>query len=85
MNTGKLLIPLNLRILPHNRNLLIPLGLSESCNNAPSTKDETDRRETETPSERKIGCKVGGELRKPCSGSRCGPKIDLEEAAAVHV
>ncbi len=34
MNTGKLLIPLNLRILPHNRNLLIPLGLSESCNNA---------------------------------------------------
>ena len=34
MNTGQLLIPLNLRILPHNRNLLIPLGLSESCNNA---------------------------------------------------
>ena len=44
MNTGKLLIPLNLRILPHNRNLLIPLGLSESCNNAALIRERTKAR-----------------------------------------
>ncbi|GEM_PF-3619303 len=34
MNAGNSLIPLILRFLPPKRNLLIPLGLSESCNNA---------------------------------------------------